>query len=94
MENRVDICYGTAKKGKPGAGFNDNGELGYRIRVHFSNRRSVFAIRFARRKDAEQGLKSLLAIMSLNGTYDEVRARIIDIGPKRIRQAVCESLAW
>jgi len=94
MANRVDICYGTAKKGNPLSGFEDDGSPGYRIRVHFGDRRAVFAIRFARRRDAEQGLKALRSIMSFEGTYKEVRARIIDIGPRRIRQAVCEVQAW
>lgn len=95
MANRVDICLGTATKGHgPSSGFNDNKKTAYRIRVHFEDQRAVIPIQFARRRDAEQGLKALRKLMSFEGTYEEVRARIIDIGPKRIRQAVCEAMAW
>lgn len=65
-----------------------------RIRVHCEDQRAVVAIPFARQRDAEQGLKALQKLMTFDGTFEEVRNRIKDIGAKRIRQAVCEAMAW
>ena len=95
MANIVEICYGTTNREiKPSSGFNDDKRLAYRIRVTFPNQRAVFPIQFARRCDAEAGLKAIKKLMTFDGTYEEVKSRIIDIGPERIRQAVCQDLGW
>lgn len=75
-------------------GFNDDGRPAWRISVQFPDDRATFAIPFARERDALMGARAIKSLMSFDGTFEEVRSRVADIGAKRIRQAVCEVQAW
>lgn len=95
MANQVSIARTQLSRGyAPSPGFSDDGRLAWRIRIQCSDDSASFAIPFARRCDAERGLASIKKLMTFDGTFEEVRARILDIGVERIRRAACESLAW
>ena len=91
--NRTEIHRNTLMH-KSAIGFDDDTRLAYRICVVFPDQTAVIPIKFARRIDAVHGLKSLKKIMSFDGSYKEVRDRLIEIGPDEIRKTVCQAMQW
>jgi len=94
--NKVSIRFGTSYRDSDSiSGFNDDNKASYRILIECETKRGVIPVQFAREKDAEAGLKGLLKHIDLyNLSEDELSDALKELSPNKIREIVCNEMAW
>ena len=94
--NTINIVLGTSyKTAENDDSYNDDGKQAWRIKLITPTKYGVFPIKFARKQDAEAGLKGLLKHIDLyNLSANEINNSVKNLGSKKIRQIICEEMNW
>jgi hypothetical protein len=96
MSNLLTIKFGTSYKTKKSDSlYNDDGKRAYRIHIQTPKSSGVFPFKFAREKDAQAGINALLKHIDLyNLTEFEIRSKLKELGPLKVREIICSELNW
>lgn len=96
MSNQLSIKLGTSYKTKDSSNdYNDDGKNAYRIFIKTPKSSGVLQFKFAREKDAQAGLNALLKHIDLyNLSEYEIKAKIREFGPQKMKEIICSELSW